>query len=225
MREWVEDALAQCVLSEEARGYLLARGAKPETIDSWGITTWTPPSEPAPDEEFRKRLGEHGEVFNDRIIIPLRSPRGVLLGWDSRSIGEKAVLRWLIGDRPWCVCWVGLQVAMDKIWEGCDPWIVEGAFDVFALQHALPDEPVLGAGPARLVYSQVEFLRRFCKHVNLVFDRDTAGRKGSQKALADLQDRGVSCREIAYGRADDDPGKIWDRGGAEAMRREFPYHN
>ena len=229
--------MAQCVLSGQAEGYLLARGAKPEIIDAWGITTWSSPPEPAPDEEFRKRLGIHGESFNDRIIIPLRSPRGVLLGWDSRAIGEKGA-RWLIGDRPWCVCWVGVQTEMDKIWAGRDPWIVEGAFDVFALHHALPDEPVLGAGPARLVYSQLEFLRRFwgvpdgdagsAGHwftgmVNLVFDRDAVGRKATQRALKDLKTRGVSCREIAYGRTDDDPGKIWDRGGVEGMRREFPY--
>lgn len=223
MREWVEDALAQCALSDESLGYLLARGASMEVIESWSITTWVPPSEVAPDEEFRKRHGTHGGFFEGRVVIPLWSPRGTLLGFDSRAPGpEKRASRYMIGDRPWCVCWIGIKTALPKIWQGDDPWIVEGAYDAFPLMLAF-DKPVLGCGPARLVYSQLEFLRRFCKFVNLAFDRDPAGRKGTERAMKDLTYRDVGCRDIPYGKTGDDIGAIWDGGGVENIRREFPY--
>ncbi len=223
LREWIEVALAQCSLNDEGMGYLLSRGARMDVISQWEMTTFTPPREPAPDDTFRERYGTHGEFFERRVLIPLWCPRGTLLGFDSRAIGDtKRASRYLIGDRPWAVCWIGIRSAMRKIWEGQDPWIVEGAFDVFALMHAI-DGPILGAGPARLVYGQLEFLRRFCKFVNLVFDRDATGRKGTKKAMEDLARINVGFRDIPYGKLEDDPGAIWLRGGQIGMRSAFPY--
>lgn len=223
MRAWVEDAFAQCSLDDDCLGYLLSRGATMEVIDSWGMATFTPPSEQAPDPQFCERYGKYGEFFEGRVLIPLWCPRGTLLGFDSRAIGEtKRASRYMIGDRPWAVCWIGLKSAMRKIWEGRDLWIVEGAFDVFALMHAI-DGPILGAGPARLVGAQLEFLRRFCKYVNLVFDRDPTGRKGTHKAMQDLAKINVACRDVPYGKTGDDPGAIWLRGGAVGTRSAFPY--
>lgn len=223
MREWIEDALAQCSLDDDGLGYLLGRGGTMEVIESWGATTWSSPREVAPDEEFRKRYGSHGEFFDGRVLIPLWSPRGTLLGFDSRAIGEtKKASRYLIGDRPWAVCWIGIKTAMPKIWRGEDPWIVEGFADVFALTHAV-EGPVLGSGPARLNYSQLEFLRRFCSFANLVFDRDATGRKGTEQALKDLTKRNLGCRDVPYGKPGDDPGAIWLRSGAEGVRQAFPY--
>jgi DNA primase len=196
-----------------------------EVIQSWQMVTFTPPRELAPDPLFRERYGPHGEFFKDRVLIPLWSPRGTLLGFDSRAIGDtKRASRFMIGDRPWAVCWIGVKSAMSKIWQGKDPWIVEGAFDVFALMHAI-DAPVLGAGPARLVQGQLEFLRRFSKFVNLAFDRDATGRKGTHAALKDLARLEVSCRDVPYGKTDDDPGAIWLRGGAPGMCAAFPYNH
>ena len=223
MRAWVEDAFAQSQLNDDCLGYLLGRGATMEVIEQWEITTFTCPKEPAPDALFRERHGAHGGFFEGRVLIPLWSPRGTLLGFDSRGTGDvKRASRYMIGDRPWAVCWIGLKTAMRKIWGGQDPWIVEGAFDVFALMHAT-DAPVLGTGPARLVQNQLEFLRRFCKYVNLAFDRDKTGRKGTKRALFDLSKLEVGCRDVPYGKSDDDPGAIWLRGGAAGMRAAFPY--
>jgi len=225
MREWIEDVLAQCSLDDDCLGYLLSRGATMNVIEDWGMTTFMPPTVEAPDAMFKERYGKHGEFFEGRAVIPLWSPRGTLLGFDSRAIGDtKKASRYMIGDRPWAVCWIGAKTAMRKIWEGKDPWVVEGAFDVFALMHAL-DAPVLGAGPARLVWGQLEFLRRFCKFVNLAFDRDATGRKGTEQAMKDLARINVGCRDIPYGKPGDDPGAIWLRGGANGMRGAFPYTN
>jgi len=221
MRAWVEEALRQCPLTEDVEGYLLSRGAKPKTISEWGIKTWVSPAEAAPDETFRERYGSHGEFFDERAIIPLYSPRGALLGWDSRATEAKKASRYMIGDDQWSPVFLGILESLEKLWNGATAYLIEGAFDVFALQHAYPDDAVLGTGPARLTYSQAEFLRRYAKRVVVAFDNDPTGIKGTEKALKDLSFRRVECERLKYGRPGDDPGAIWLQGGAKAVQKIF----
>lgn len=220
LREWLEAALAQSELTEEARYYLLGRGATPEVIDAWKITCFNPPEEPCPDESL-KRFGPCFEIFEGKVIYPLFSPRGKLLGFDSRSVDQKDLIRFLLPDAHWTVTWVGMPFAMPGVWEGKTLYIVEGIFDVFALQHAVTDGVVMGSGPARLSFKQTEFLRRWASDVGIVYDRDDTGKRGTELALKNLRYHGVSCREIPY--RGKDPGDIWDIGGVEAIREAFPH--
>ena len=220
LREWLEAALAASELTEEARDYLMGRGASPEVIDTWGITCFDPPVEPCPDPSL-KRFGHHFDVFDGKVIYPLHSPRGKLLGFDSRTVDQKDLIRFLLPDAHWTVTWIGMPHAMQGIWGGKTIYIVEGIFDVFALHHAAPDGVVLGSGPARLAFKQTEFLRRWASDVGIAYDRDDTGRRGTELALKNLRYAGVECREIPY--RGKDPGDIWDRGGVEAIREAFPH--
>lgn len=221
MRKWIEAALEQCPLTADVEGYLLSRGAKPETIATWKARTWECPEEPAPDPTFQERYGPHGEFFEDRAIMPLYSPLGKVLGWDSRATVGKKASRYMIGDDPWSPVFLGLLEALEKIWAGRAVYLVEGFADVFALQHAFPDDAILGTGPARLTYSQAEFLRRFAKYVYIAYDNDPTGDKGAEKALKDLRFRRVECERLKYGRTGDDPGAIWTMGGLDSIRKTF----
>lgn len=223
LREWLEPLLETLELSEESRGYLLARGATSSQILSWGCFTWECPSDPCPDEGFRKSYGSHGEKIEDRLIIPLFTPRGQFVGWDSRATGlEKRTGRYRIGDCPWEPVFLGIQDALPKLWEGSDVYIVEGAFDVFALQRARPEAAVLGSGPAALNYLQLAFLRRFSRgRIWMAYDNDSAGKKGAEKAMKDLKYRRKDVQVLRYGEAGDDPGKIWSDGGEQKLLRVF----
>ncbi len=221
MRDWVEANLARLKLSEGHRGYLLGRAARPDAIRELGLVSWegTAANE-APDEDFRQRYGGRGEFFEERLILPLRSPRGTLLGWDSRETERKAASRYLLPQGRWNPVWVNMPRVMPRVFAKRPVWIVEGMFDVFALEQALsPDTPVLGAGTARLVYSQIQYLRRFASEVYLVFDMDKAGREGARRALEDLTRVGVPCTVLAY--PGKDPGEIWDTKGFFGVREVF----
>lgn len=223
MREWIENALSDCVVSEEAEAYLLGRGATREIIEQWGIKVFECPAQECPDERYHEKLGTHFDIFEGRVIYPLRSLRGTLLGFDSRSLGHKNEIRFMLPESHWHAVWINMPGAMEKIYQRRRVVVVEGRYDVFAMLRIVKEEAVLGSGPAHLNWRQLEFLRRWGVEVWIVYDRDPAGMKGTEDGLKDLRYRGVECRELPYGRKGDDPGLIWDNGGEPALRGVFPY--
>lgn len=222
---WLASALEMCSLSEEHRDYVMGRGATPEVIERWGITSFEAPPEPVPESSLHRHYGEHLDRFEGKIIYPLYSPRGRLLGFDSRTPYHKDDDRFLLMEARWNPVWIGMPSAMEAVWAGRDIVVVEGRADVWAVLHVCSrGQAVLGSGPAHLSYKQTEFLRRWALgDVYMAYDNDDAGKKGTADALRHLERLRVECNEIRYGRTGDDPGAIWDRGGAEALREAFPH--
>jgi DNA primase len=218
---WLEESLASSELTDEARTYLLARGAKPHVIDGWGVKVFDVPDCVCPDQGLHKHYGDRFQRIEGKIIFPLRTPRGELVGFDSRTPGVKDDMRFVIRGVVEPI-WVGMPSAMERIWSGSEVVIVEGTFDVFAMHHLESDCVILGAGPARLGKRHLTFLKRWAKNVALVFDQDETGKQGSNRAAKSLTSLGVNCRKIPYVGAKD-PGEIWDQGGAENIRRVFSH--
>ena len=230
---WLSEALTSCELTEEGEGYLLGRGVRPEFIASEGLTVWKPTAEPVPDETFRKQYGPCGEYLDGWVICPVYSPRGRVIGFEGRRTDIKKITDYRLAEAAWNPFWLGLRTAMPLIWAGGDVWVGEGLFDMTPLQWVVPEgDAVLASVRAKLSWWHVEFLRRFCKGwVHMVYDRDEAGRKGVHGytdstgkrrwgALQSLKRVGLECREVTYS-GGSDPGEIWDRGGAEALRSAF----
>ena len=231
---WLAEIIADCALTEDVEDYLLGRGAKEETIRAEGFVTWKPSAKPIPDETFCKRYGLHGERIEGYLVTPVRSPKGGLIGFEARCIHQKLISDYRLPEAAWNPFWLGTRRAMPKIWAGGDVWITEGLFDLCPLEWAVPSkDAVLASVRARLSRSHVEFLRRFCRGwVNMVYDRDTAGRQGTvgwvdetgkrrYGAVDNLRRAGLTCRDVAY-HGGKDPGEIWNSGGVKAIQAAFP---
>lgn len=222
LTEWVVSALADSSVTEEARDYLMGRGATPEVIEAWGIKVFDCPRIPCPDPTLHRYYGPHFERFEGKCIYPLYNGRGHLLGFDSRTIDAKDNDQFLLPQNKWNAVWIGMPAAMDPLWRGRDVIVVEGVFDAFAVLHVAGDRAVLGSRSAHLSSKHVEFLWRWLGgHVLMAYDRDRPGQTGTEKAIKSLKWHGVPCYEVRYGRPGDDPGQIWDRGGVEALREAF----
>ena len=119
MRAWLERALERSVLTEEARYYLLGRGATAEIIKDWKIKCFDIPDEPCPYVPLHKHYGQFFERVEGKVIYPLYSPRGKLLGFDSRSVDQKDNLRFLMDDAHWNPTWVGMPAGMgsSRFWK------------------------------------------------------------------------------------------------------------
>jgi DNA primase len=224
MRDWLEESLSLCSLSPRAQDYLLGRGATQEVLEHWGLISWECPFSVCPEEEWREKYGKHFEALEGNLAIPLRSPQGVLLGVEFRSIDRKKISRLVLPEAKWNPLWIGMPQAMPFIWKGSPIYIVEGIFDLFAMRHIIKQGAILGSGPAHLNFQQLTFLRRWSRDIiYMVYDRDPAGRKGTEDAIQTLSKWGLESKEVSYGKPGDDPGVIWDRGGVEALKTEFPY--
>jgi len=221
-------------LTEPVEGYLLGRGAKEETYRALGVTTWQRPLEPIEDPSFRNKYGPWGDMLVGRLVCPLYSPRGKLIGFEARSIERKSLSEYLLPEASWNPVFLGLCTeTMARIWAGGDVWIGEGLFDKFPMEWVVPEKDVvLATLRARLADRQLEFLRRFCRGwVHLAYDRDAQGRKatfgwtdetGKRRwgAIDKLKRVRVPCRDVPYV-GGKDPGEIWDHGGVAAMRAAF----
>ena len=234
MRAWLESALRESTLWDDSRDALMGRGATREILETWQIRNFRGPAERCPDEAAAKRYGAHFEVFEERILFPLFSPRGVLLGFDSRHLDQKDEIRFLLPESQWSAVWIGMPAAMDKIWAGSDIVICEGRYDVWALYHGVTNAAVLGSGPAHLSGRQIDFLHRWTRRltrdqhlhqsrVHFAYDIDATGKRGTKNSLKELRELGVICERVRYGASGDDPGLLWDRGGVQFVRKAFSH--
>jgi len=230
---WLSDVLDRCTLTADVEGYFLGRGAKAESIKSDGIVTWQRLSEPAPEASFRNMAGTYGERYEGFAICPVWSPRGTLLGFEARNTKQKYIRDYRLPEAAWNPFFIGMKRSLPKIWAGGDVWIVEGQFDLYPLEWAIPEtDAVLATVRAKLSTWHVEFLRRYCKGwVHMVYDRDETGQKATfgyrtddgkyRKGALDVLSRvGLKCRDVPFS-GGKDPGDLWDAGGAEGVRAAF----
>lgn len=242
--EWLETALrAGGPIPEDTLGYLLGRGLQESRIRDLNIVTWTRPATPTNDLAFVKHYGPSGcgeakdtADLRQFFIVPFYGPRGNVLGFEGRALdGQKRITDFRTGDAKWTPVFVGLTAtAMQKIWAGGDVWIVEGLFDMAALERVVPEcDVVLATLRAKLSDAHVAFLGRFVKGtVHMVYDNDETGQKqmhgwvdaatGRHRrgALERLRWVGAEARAVSY-RGGKDPGEIWDRGGQQALWDAF----
>ena len=203
-------------------GYLFGRGATAERIESLELCTWIAPATKAPDLNFNTKFGERGTWVSGWLACPLYAPQGKLIGVEFRNTIRKRILYYMLEpDSKWIPAWIGIQQAMPCLWSKCEVWVVEGLFDLFALDWVMPKGVViLSSLKARLTQNHIRFLRRFSSAVCMVYDMDDAGQRGTRKAIYDLKEAGVICRSLFYA-GGKDPGEIWDRSGVEGLKKSF----
>lgn len=223
MRKWIADAVQRGSLQEASEIYLYGRGCKPEVLQGMGFFNWNPRDlDPAPDQDFTKKYGPRGERLRGWLIWPLYTPRGILAGFEGRATTGKVISCYLLSpEYHWNSAWIGMPQGMARLWAGGAAWIVEGLFDLLPMQWIVPEQDaVLASRRAGLTEDQMNFLIRFASSVNMVYDRDAAGKRESWKAMKALRAVGVRCQEIRYG-GGKDPGVVWDAGGVVALQENF----
>ncbi len=189
---------AQLKLSRVAIDYLKSRGISGQTAARFALgyapDAWQP-LRGAVDDYDDVRLVEAGLViadegkrydrFRGRIMFPIRSARGQVIGFGARIIGagepkylnspETPLFR--KGQELY-----GLHEARDAIRQAGRAIVCEGYLDVIQLSQAGFGEAVAALGTA-VTSAHVGALLRATDHVVFAFDGDPAGRKAARRAL------------------------------------------
>lgn len=237
LNNWLQEVVQNGVLEEDALSYLLSRGARQETLDRMGLFTWRSSGlSSAPEDSFSKKYGARGERLEGMVVTPVYSPLERILGIECRAIDQKKNLKHYLPQAKWNPVWVGLRNRMEAIWNGATIWIVEGIFDLFALEWVVDtrrENVVLSSSRAGLTRNHVNFLARYAHGgVRFVYDNDEAGRNAlmgydhegrwTPGVLNTLKKRGVpNVSHIRY--TDKDPGEVWSKGGRDRMREVFSH--
>lgn len=223
---WLDDlvAFAQTRLDDRAREALWGRGVTDEQMVLYRIGHLNSilPSLPMPDaKEFCEWARTDGRI-DDVFVLPLTNALGQIQGVQFRHIDVKRKgYREFVLDRDEPV-YFGLAQAVEAIWKSERAFIVEGAFDVFPVQRAVPY--TFATLTARVPEQLIRFLRRLVSHVSLGYDMDKTGRAACSRfssahgADFDVQIIDYPPARLADGKLAKDPSEIWEAWGDERLQ-------
>jgi DNA primase len=178
-----------------ARAYLRGRGLGAEAVDhyeigygpesdSWDALVRSLRTEGIKDSTMmgsglakRGRGGKLFDVFRDRLLFPIHDLRGDPVGFGGRTLSERGPKYLNSADSriyQKSRLLYGLNRAKGEIARTQEAVVVEGYFDVIAVNQAGVDTAVATCGTA-LGEDHFDLLRRFTDRVVLVFDSDQAG--------------------------------------------------
>lgn len=221
----------------KAQRYLERRQTSPELTVAFGLgyapDAWRALTDSLARELPLSALEEAGLVsrsersperpydrFRDRLMFPIRSASGRLLGFGGRTLGDdraKYVNTKETAEFQKGTLLYGLDRARSAVRETGSVLLVEGYFDVLgAVQSGLPNT-VASMGTA-LTPQQVRLLARYAEDVVVGYDGDRAGEEASLKALPLLLEAGLVVRRARFP-AGQDPDSLRIEEGADAVRQ------
>ena len=214
-------------------GATAARFAMGYAPDSWDTLLRALGS----DESRQRQLEEAGLVlrnenervydrFRDRIMFPIRDPRGRVIGFGGRLLGEGEIKYMNSPETPVFHkgrALYGLYEARRrdaaKAGRPDEMLVVEGYLDVASLAQRGIGPAVATMGTATTV-EHIRYLTRVARRVIFCFDGDRAGRKAAWRALQTAMPHAGGEVELKFLLLPEgeDPDSLVRAGGAEAFR-------
>lgn len=171
----------------------------------------------------RKSNNDYYDKFRSRIIYPIQSTNGRIVGFGGR-ITEKSdnVAKYL--NSPESKIYskrkilYGLFHSKEEIRKLDQAILVEGYMDIIALyQHGIRNT-VASSGTA-LTDEQVQLLSRFTRNVIVLFDADTAGKKAAQRSIETFLKHDFSIKVLTLPEGED-PDSFVNRFGKDRFTEE-----
>lgn len=171
----------------------------------------------------RKGGDGHYDFFRGRLMFPIRDERGRVIGFGGRIIIPDPEKRFggkymntpetRLYDKKRVL--YGLDQARAAIQRKDQVVVVEGYFDVLAMQAAGHDEAVASCGTA-LTKEHLERIRRMTRNVVMLTDGDSAGQKAAMSALPLLVSEDMHAFRVELPGAKD-PDEFVRAHGPEAL--------
>lgn len=236
---WYYRAL-RAPIGEEPLRYMHRRGFGEETLKRFGIG-YAPDAPGALiravqkkgyDVAYLEKAGivarsqgrDYFERFRGRIIFPVFSPTGRIIGFGGRIYTEhqkKQELAKYINSPDSSVyhksdVLYGLYQSKDAIRKLDQAILVEGYLDVMSLHQAGIENVVAASGTA-LTKQQLALLSRYTKSIYLVFDADAAGRAAASKGIDLALRAGFDVYVVVLPKGED-PDSFIQKNDARAFR-------
>ncbi|GMR13841.1 MAG: DNA primase [Gemmatimonadota bacterium] len=238
-RSFFQDQLWDEAVGREARDYMNARGIGKETSESCGLGF-------APDgwRGLRDAAAHHGitdevllevglltqseratepyDRFRNRIVFPIESLGGKVLGFGGRVLGVGVEGSPKYVNSPESPIYhkgqvlYGLHNAKNHIRREAAALVVEGYMDAVSMAAVGIQNVVAPLGTA-LTREQAALLKRYAKRVLLLFDSDAAGIKATFRAGDVLLEAGLHPSVVTFPDGED-PDTIVQKEGAAGLR-------
>jgi len=169
--------------------------------------------------------GDPYDRFRNRLMFPIRSPSGRLLGFGGRTLGDDQAKYVNTAETERFhkgYLLYGMDQAKLAIRQTGKALLVEGYFDVLAAVAAGVENTVASMGTA-LTPDQARLLARYAEDVAVGYDADEAGENASRRALGLLLGEGLAVRRPRFGQdakgKGHDPDSLRVEKGVEALRK------
>ena len=188
---------------------LLSKGVTTETMVKAGLVN-------------SRNSGGVYDKFRGRIMIPIKNPRGRVVGFTGRVLdAASSPAKYMnTGDTPWFHkgnLLFGLDAAMSSIRKQQYAVIVEGHMDAISLHAAGIDWAVASMGTA-FTEHQANLIKRLVPEIIFCFDSDGAGKNAAMRAIPIAQKTGLKCK-VLHVPDGKDPDEFVRKQGAEAFQQ------
>ena len=130
--------------------------------------------------------GKYYDKFRERIIFPIHSYNGKVIGFGGRAFNNEAKSKYLNSNESLIYekskVLYGIYLAKQKISKTDKCFIVEGYTDVIAM-HQNGIENVVSASGTALGSYQINLIKRSTNNIVLLFDSDSAGIKATIRSI------------------------------------------
>lgn len=223
---------------KKARQYLIGRGVDSAVVKAFGLG-YAPPgwdnlvvhmeAQGVSAETLieaglaiRGKKGGAYDAYRDRVIFPIISAGGRVIGFGARAMGEETPKYLNTGDTPIFnkrYNLYGLNLQKGK--RPGDLIMVEGYMDVVSLYKHGVDNAVASLGTA-LTSQQARLLKRYVSRVYICYDGDAAGQNATLRGMDILAKEGLEVRVMSVpgGRDPDDYIKENGRDAFLALKDE-----
>jgi len=158
--------------------------------------------------------------FRERVIFPIHSFSGRILGFGGRSLNPNAKAKYQ--NSPESAIYnkskilYGIFFAKNSISKKDNCYIVEGYTDVISLNQKGVENVVSASGTA-LSVDQIKLINRFTNNITILFDGDTAGIKASFRSLDLILKEGMNVKVIPFPE-NEDPDSFAKQNSTENLQ-------
>lgn len=133
----------------------------------------------------RSESGEIRDIFRGRLMFPIRNPRGRVIGFGGRALGESGPKyinspQSSLFDKSGTL--YGADRARDAARQADRAVVVEGYMDVITA-HQFGFRNVVASIGTALTEKQVDVLKRLSRRISLALDADSAGQEATLRSL------------------------------------------
>jgi len=172
----------------------LGKGYKQEYLEKTGFT-------------ILKEDGRHIDRFRGRVMFPIQSMSGRVLGFGGRILGnEKKAAKYL--NSPESDIYhkskvlYGIYHAKQEIAKKDNCYLVEGYTDVIQMYQAGIENVVASSGTA-LTPDQIRLINRLTKNITVLFDGDAAGLRASIRGIDLILEEGMNVKVCTFPEGED----------------------
>lgn len=136
------------------------------------------------------------DKFRKRVMIPIKDPRGRIVGFGGRVLDDSTPKYLNTGETEWFNkrnLLFGFDLALKEIRRQNKAIVVEGYMDAISLHAAGITNVVASMGTA-FAAEQAKLLKKAAEEVIFCYDSDTAGRRASVRAVSIAGEAGLRVR-------------------------------